>query len=88
MRRKLLEDLVAWQSKDGRFPLLLKGARQVGKTWLLTEFGRSYFDDVLYINFENAATLEELFAGVIEPQRIIDLLGHYMARRLFPEERY
>lgn len=86
MYRKLFEDLKEWKVKKDRLPLILKGARQVGKTWLLTEFGKTCFEDVLYINFENAANLEELFNGVIEPQRIIDLLGALHGRKIIPEK--
>lgn len=86
MYRKLFADLKAWKDKKGRLPLILKGARQVGKTWLLKEFGKTCFDDVLYINFENAANMEELFAGVIEPQRIIDLLSALHGKKIVPEK--
>lgn len=86
MYRKLIEDLKEWKHKKGRLPLILKGARQVGKTWLLNEFGKTSFDDVLYINFENAPNLEELFGGVIEPQRIIDMLGALHGRKIIPEK--
>jgi predicted AAA+ superfamily ATPase len=86
MHRRLLDDLKAWKNKKGRLPLILKGARQVGKTWILNEFGKTCFDDVLYINFENAGNLEELFAGVIEPQRIIDMLGALHGKKIIPEK--
>lgn len=86
MYRNLLADLIAWKDKKGRLPLILRGARQVGKTWLLNEFGKTCFDDVLYVNFENAGDLEELFDGVIEPRRIIDLLGALHGKRIMPEK--
>lgn len=54
MKRILMDELVKWKSSKNRLPLILKGARQVGKTWLLKEFGKTAFEDVLYINFENA----------------------------------
>lgn len=85
MYRYLIEDLKKWKHKKSRLPLILKGARQVGKTWLLNEFGKTCFEDVLYINFENASNLEELFNGVIEPQRIIDMLGALHGRKIIPE---
>jgi len=86
MYRKLINDLKEWKKKKDRLPLILKGARQVGKTWLLNEFGKTCFDDVLYINFENASNLEELFNGVIEPQRIIDMLGALHGKKIIPEK--
>lgn len=86
MYRKLLEDLIKWKDKKDRLPLILKGARQVGKTWLLTEFGKNCFEDVLYTNFENAANMEDIFSGVIEPQRIIDMLGALHGRKVIPEK--
>ncbi len=52
MKRTLMESLVAWKNKPERMPLILYGARQVGKTWLIKEFGVRNFDDTLYINFE------------------------------------
>ncbi len=54
MKRLLMSELIRWKDKPDRLPLILRGARQVGKTWLLNEFGKTSFADVLYINFENA----------------------------------
>lgn len=75
MYRKIITELKEWKDKKDRLPLILKGARQVGKTWILQEFGKEYFDDVLYINFENAGNIENLFEGNIEPNRIIEYLS-------------
>jgi predicted AAA+ superfamily ATPase len=86
LRRLLIEDLIKWRNKKNRLPLILKGARQVGKTWLLNEFGKVAFDDVLYINFENAPGLKEAFDGDISPQRILDLLGALHGKRIQPEK--
>ena len=86
MQRLLIKDLIEWKNKKNRQPLILKGARQVGKTWLLNEFGRVAFDDVLYINFENAPGLKESFDGDISPKRIIDLLGALHGKRIKPNE--
>jgi predicted AAA+ superfamily ATPase len=73
MQRKLLQQLLAWKNSEKRLPLLLEGARQVGKTYLLeTLFGKAYFQHVIRINFEKAdSELLGLFEGNIEPQRII-----------------
>ena len=86
MKRLLMDDLVKWKNKKNRLPLILKGARQVGKTWLLNEFGKTAFDDVLYINFENAPGLKESFDGDISSQRIIDLLGALHGKRVKPQK--
>ena len=86
LKRLLMKDLIQWKNKNNRQPLILKGARQVGKTWLLNEFGRKEFDDVLYINFENAPGLKESFDGDISPKRIIDLLGALHGKKIKPQE--
>ncbi|MCL1918550.1 MAG: ATP-binding protein [Peptococcaceae bacterium] len=86
MIRLLLKDLLDWKHKKNRLPLILKGARQTGKTWLLQEFGKSAFEDMLYINFENASGLKETFDGDISPQRLINLLGALHSRKIRPQE--
>ena len=86
MQRLLFNDLVRWKNKKNRLPLILKGARQVGKTWLLNEFGKTAFEDVLYINFENAPGLKETFDGDISPSRIIDLLSALHGKRIKPQK--
>ena len=86
MKRTLLDGLMAWKNKKDRLPLILKGARQVGKTWLLNEFGRQSFGDVLYINFENSPELKHTFDGDISPKRILDLLGALHGKKMKPHE--
>lgn len=77
MQRKLLQQLLAWKNSDKRLPLLLEGARQVGKTYLLEVlFGKEYYKNVIRVNFEKSdSELLSLFDGNIEPQRIIDYLS-------------
>ena len=86
MYRKIMEELLEWKNKTNRLPLILKGARQVGKTWILQEFGKRYFKDTLYINFENAGDIKDLFEGSIEPKRIIEFLSAIHHKRIEPEE--
>lgn len=86
MERLLISQLLKWKDSHGRKPLILEGARQVGKTWLLKEFGRKYFKDVCYINFEQSDVLEEIFAGDLSPQRIIEQLSIYNGKMIIPEE--
>ena len=53
MQRLAMEELCGWKNKKNRKPLIIHGARQVGKTWLMKEFGRQFFENVVYINFDN-----------------------------------
>ena len=86
MYRKIITELKEWKNKKDRLPLILKGARQVGKTWILQEFGKECFDDVLYINFENAGNIANLFEGSIEPDRIIEYLSALNHKKIEPEK--
>lgn len=71
MERLLLEKLKAWQAGEGRKPLVLRGARQVGKTWILKEFGRTCFENVAYVRLEDNASMARLFEGSLDPHRIM-----------------
>ena len=62
MERLLMQELVKWKGKQNRKPLIIKGARQVGKTWLMKEFGKRCFENVVYINFENNRRMKNVFA--------------------------
>lgn len=84
MKRNLLVDLIKWKKAKNRLPLIIKGARQVGKTWLLKEFGRTCFKDTCYINFELTVAMNDIFSGEIQPQRIIDLLSAYHGKKILP----
>ena len=86
MERLLISQLLKWKESHSRKPLVLEGARQVGKTWLLKEFGRKYFKDVCYINFEQSDVLGEVFAGDLSPQRIIEQLSIYNGKLIEPEQ--
>lgn len=86
MDRKIMEDLKTWKNKKNRLPLILKGARQVGKTWILQKFGEECFEDVLYINFENENYIGDLFSGNIEPKRIIEFLSAIHHKKIEPEK--
>jgi len=86
MKRILLDDLIKWKAGKDRLPLIIKGARQVGKTWLLKEFGRTCFKDTCYINFEQTMALNDIFSGEIQPRRIIDLLTAFHGRKILPHD--
>jgi len=61
MERYLLKDLLTWKNKKYKKPLILKGVRQVGKTWLLKEFGNKYYENIAYFNFEESKELADYF---------------------------
>lgn len=86
MKRILLNDLREWREKDGRKPLILQGARQVGKTWLLKEFGNQYFEDVCYVNFERNQPVNQIFDGSINPMKIIEQLSVFHGKKIQPEK--
>ncbi len=67
MKRDAYQSLLKWRNSLVRKPLLLKGARQTGKTWLLKEFGRLEFKQRVYCNFEEEPLLEELFKNSLKP---------------------
>lgn len=85
MERTLINQLLKWKNSPGRKPLILEGARQVGKTWLLKEFGKKYFKDICYINFEQSDALGDVFAGDLSPQRIVEQLSIYNGKLIEPE---
>ena len=86
MERLLIEELKKWQNKTDRKPLILRGARQVGKTWLLKEFGKICFKDVCYINFEQVGSLESVFSGTLNPEEIINQLSVFHGKRIQPND--
>ena len=84
MRRTAMEKLVAWKSSDERKPMVLKGARQVGKTWLMKEFGRNYYKSFVYFNFDEEDELKSIFETNKNPQRIIELLSMIAGEKIHP----
>jgi hypothetical protein len=63
MYRDAMNELHKWKSKKNKKPLIIRGARQVGKTWLMREFGNSSYDEMVYINFDNNTQMKELFSA-------------------------
>ena len=71
MYRSAINALLQWKNKDNRKPLIIMGARQVGKTWLMKEFGRTNYDKVAYISFYNNKRMDEVFQNDFDVKRII-----------------
>ena len=74
MERLMMEQLKKWKDKKRRKPLILWGARQVGKTWLMKEFGRTCFDNVVYVSFYNNTRIAAIFEQDYDVQRILNAL--------------
>jgi len=74
MFRKSMDNLVNWKNSKDRKPLIIRGARQVGKTWLMNEFGKTNYEQYAYINFDNNERMESLFSGNLDIERIITAL--------------
>ncbi|MDR2112556.1 MAG: ATP-binding protein, partial [Candidatus Accumulibacter sp.] len=85
MERHLLARLQDWKVADQRKPLILRGARQVGKTWLLREFGKRCFKDCIYVRLEDNAAMAQLFAGSLAPRRLLEGIGAQAKRPVTPD---
>lgn len=85
MYRTALEQLKKWKAKKRRKPLIIRGARQVGKTWLMKEFGKSEYTSVVYINFDNNERMKALFEGGLEVKRLVTGLELYAGHKIDPD---
>lgn len=72
--RSIIEDLRSWKERPDRKPLILKGARQTGKTWILEHFGHTDFEHVASFNFDKDESLNEIFDNTKDPERIVQQL--------------
>lgn len=87
MKRFFEEELIAWKNTTkGRMPLIVYGARQVGKTYLLQKFGQEYFKNTIYVNFERMPMVAEYFDGELNPDRILHFLEEYFSVKIIPDE--
>lgn len=85
MYRMAMEQLQKWKIKKRRKPLIIRGARQVGKTWLMKEFGASEYKSAVYINFDNNERMKALFEGSLEVERLVTGLELYAGHKIDPE---
>ena len=84
MYRTAIEDLYKWKAKWNKKPLIIRGARQVGKTWLMKEFGRVAFDKTVYISFDNNQRMKDLFSSDLDVERIVTGLELYSGQKIDP----
>lgn len=85
MYRTAIEKLWKWKQSKRRKPLIIEGARQVGKTWLMKEFGRLAYEDTVYINFDSNAIMTELFEADLDTQRLMMGLELYIGHKINPD---
>ena len=86
MKRILTDKLSEWKADRSRKPLIVKGVRQCGKTYLLKEFGENYYEDYAYFNFEGNETLQKVFDRDLNPERIITELSVIRKKTITPEK--
>lgn len=84
MKRNALEYLEQWKKNDDRKPMILKGARQVGKTWLMKEFGKKCYKNYVYFNFDEEDALKSIFETNKNPHRIVELLSMITGEKITP----
>ena len=86
MYRKIMDFLEEWKNEEHRKPLILQGARQVGKTYAILEFGRTHYENVAYFNFETNPKLNETFEENISPDYLIPILSHIAGQTIVTEK--
>lgn len=84
MERTLYKELLAWKASANRRPLILRGARQVGKTYLIKKFAKEAYDSYVYLNFEEDPNLKDLFMDSLNPIRLLEKISLYIDRPLHP----
>ncbi len=85
MERIAMQELVSWKNRPGRKPLIVRGARQVGKTWLIKEFGKNEYAQTVYVNFESSKLLKTLFVDDFDIHRIITALQIESGIQIIPK---
>ena len=87
MERNIVLELLEWRDNvKERLPMVLYGARQVGKTYTLLRFGRDYYKNCIYVNFERMPLIAEFFEGDLSPERIVRFLEEYFSEKIIPAE--
>lgn len=86
MYRNIITKLIEWKNDNDRKPLILRGARQVGKTYIIKEFGKKNYEGVAYFNFDHDTELYELFENTKDPDRILEQLAFIYGKAIKPEK--
>lgn len=88
MYRKFIETLQQWERRNTKEPLMVVGARQVGKTWLLKKFCSETFSNYVYINFEENPSFSTAFDGALSPEIILQNLGIMLGKRFLQKQQF
>lgn len=86
LKRFILNELIKWKESKYRKPLILKGARQIGKTYILKQFGEENYEGVAYFNFDHDEDLYNLFSNTKDPKRILEQLAFIYGKAILPEK--
>lgn len=86
MKRKIMQQLIEWKNSPSRKPLILNGARQVGKTFILREFGKEQYKNSVYFNLESNGTVASMFNDDISPSKLIKYLEAETGEKILPNE--
>ena len=86
MEREIIKELIKWKNSENRKPLIVHGARQVGKTYIIKEFGKQYYENVIYVNFETNKELSEQIDESIDAKFIINKLELFYGEKIIPEK--
>lgn len=84
----MYQNLQSWKNSSHRRPMLLQGARQVGKTYSALDFGKKEFANTIYLNFEGSPYLKNIFSADINPHRIIEKISAFTGQSVLPEKHY
>ena len=86
MKRKISHSFVEWKNSDERKPMILNGARQVGKTYILEEFGKEYFENMIYLNMEIEGAVRNYIEQELSPRKIIQFIESVKRQEIIPEK--
>jgi len=86
MKRKIINSLIEWKNSEDRKPLILNGARQVGKTYILEEFGKEHFENVIYLNMEIESAVRNFIKNELSPHKIIQFIESTKRQEIIPEK--
>jgi len=75
MERDAIQELAEWKNRKDRLPIILRGARQVGKTWIMKEFGARFYQNVAYVNFDRNERMQTVFSGDFDTQRLLEAIS-------------